>query len=105
MTDVAVALIGSRPIKVEVTGIRPGEKIHEILVSEEECHRTIERGKWYVILPMLPEIRGEWKGSSALTKEYSSADTVMNLEETVRLLKKRRLMVEDNPGVEGELLR
>ena len=29
-------LIGDRPIETVVTGIRPGEKVHEILVSEEE---------------------------------------------------------------------
>ena len=26
------------------TGIRPGEKIHEILVSEEEAYRTVQDG-------------------------------------------------------------
>ena len=29
----------------------PGEKIHEIMVSEEEAYRTVERGRWYAILP------------------------------------------------------
>ena len=36
MVDVASALIAGRPIDTKVTGIRPGEKLHEILVSEEE---------------------------------------------------------------------
>src|SRR5690606_29732521 len=30
ITDIARALIGDRPVAVEVTGIRPGEKLHEI---------------------------------------------------------------------------
>ena len=34
------ALIGERDIEIVFTGIRPGEKIHEILVSEEEAPRT-----------------------------------------------------------------
>ena len=55
--DIADALIGDREIKTEITGIRPGEKIHEVLVSEEEAYRTIERGNYYVILPMLPELQ------------------------------------------------
>ena len=55
--DIATTLIGERPIDIVVTGIRPGEKIHEILVSEEEAHRTIERGNYYAILPVLPELR------------------------------------------------
>src|SRR5688572_3576535 len=47
VTDIAEALIGEEKIKITVTGIRPGEKVHEILVSEEEAYRTIERGKYY----------------------------------------------------------
>ena len=34
-----------------MTGIRPGEKIHEILVSEEEAFRTTERAGYYVLRP------------------------------------------------------
>ena len=37
MVDLAAVLIGDRPIETVFTGIRPGEKVHEILVSEEEC--------------------------------------------------------------------
>ena len=44
MIDVAAALIGDRRIDTVVTGIRPGEKLHEILVSEEESHRTVASG-------------------------------------------------------------
>ncbi|MGH9650985.1 MAG: polysaccharide biosynthesis protein, partial [Terriglobales bacterium] len=43
MVDVAKALIDGRNIPIALTGIRPGEKTHEILVSEEECHRTLRR--------------------------------------------------------------
>src|SRR5216683_6787983 len=56
ITDVARALIEDRRIDVRYTGIRPGEKVHEILVSDEESYRTIERGGYYVISPMLPEL-------------------------------------------------
>lgn len=105
MIDVATALIGDRPIKQVVTGIRPGEKTHEIMVSDEEAHRTVERGKWYGILPMLPELLGDRVEAGCLAKEYSSNDTVMTLTETVELLKKRKLMPEDGLVEEGELLR
>ncbi len=35
----------------EIIGIRPGEKIHEILISEDEGRTTVDMGKEYVILP------------------------------------------------------
>ena len=57
IVDVAEAMIGERDIEIVVTGIRPGEKVHEILVSEEEAYRTIERAGYYVIQPVLPELR------------------------------------------------
>src|SRR6202161_2847601 len=72
MVDGAEALIGDRPIDTQVTGIRPGEKIHEIMVSDEEAPRTVEHGKWYAILPMLPELRADRGDRSCLLKEYSS---------------------------------
>jgi len=101
----AAALIGDRPIRTVETGIRPGEKIHEIMVSEEEAHRTVERGRWYAILSMLPEVCGDRAGSGVLKKEYSSNDDVLDLEGVRKLLKGRRLMPEDVTGQEGELLR
>ena len=105
IVDVAAALIGDRPIRTVVTGIRPGEKIHEIMVSEEEAHRTVERGRWYAILSMLPEVRGDRAGSGVLKKEYSSNDDVLDIDGVRKLLKSRRLMPEDVTGREGELLR
>ena len=93
--DLAEVLIGDRDITIETTGIRPGEKLHEILVSEEEVSRTIDKFGHYVIRPILPEI-GSIEGiSPALTKEYSSEDDLMSKSETKELLKKHHLMVED----------
>lgn len=105
VTNIANALIGDRDIQTVVTGIRPGEKLHEILVSEEEVYRTVDRGKFYAILPMLPELAGDRPFTPALTKEYCSADDLMDFDGTVELLKKHNLMVEDVPVHEGELLR
>ena len=106
IADIAKALIGDRPVRTEVTGIRPGEKVHEIMVSEEEAPRTVERGDWYAILPMLPEVCGDRTGSGCLRKEYSSGDNVLDREGTRELLARNRLMVEDLPKRrERELLR
>ena len=105
VAHVARALIGKRPIEVKVVGIRPGEKVHEILVSEEESHRTIRRGNYYVILPMLPEICDDAAGDGSLRSEYSSCDNVMTLEETNTLLKTRRLLMDDVVHEGMEVLR
>lgn len=38
-------------IEREVVGIRPGEKLHEDLITKEEARRTVELEKYFVILP------------------------------------------------------
>lgn len=95
IVDVAEALIGSRPVDTRVTGIRPGEKIHETLVSDEEAVRTVERGNWYAILPMLPELRSDRGDESSLLKEYSSEDCVLSPEGTRELLERNQLLLDD----------
>jgi len=104
--DVATALIGDRPIHQVITGIRPGEKVHEIMINDEETHRAVERGDWYAILPLLPEVCRDRFPTGCLSKEYSSSDDLLDLDGTRKLLKERRLMVEDIPKRRrGELLR
>ncbi len=105
MTNVAKALVGERKIPVKVTGIRPGEKTHEIMISDEEAPYTEDRGRYYAVLPMIPEVLGDRAPNAALTKEYSSADEVMDLASTRRLLEDRGLLVEQNDGLKGEMLR
>jgi len=102
MQNIAKTLIDNRQIEIKVIGTRPGEKQHEIMVSEEEISRTIARGDYYVIGPMLPELFNNEK-NTALTKEYSSADNPLDLTGTCELLRKYRLMVED--ANQDELLR
>ena len=37
--------------KKEIIGIRPGEKIHEVLITESDSAYTLDLGKYYSILP------------------------------------------------------
>lgn len=105
IVDVAEALIDGRNVDVVYTGIRPGEKLHEIMVSEEEAHRTVQVGDRYVIRPALPELRGGSVVAGVLTKEYSSADELLPLDATRDLLRSKGLMVGDVELAGHELLR
>ena len=86
ITDVAKALMGDRELPIVFTGIRPGEKVHEIMVSEEECFRTVDAGDYFAILPMLPELRADGSQSLALESEYSSKDTTLSVDDLKVLL-------------------
>lgn len=49
ITDLAKAV--APEAGVEVVGIRPGEKLHEVLISEDEARTTIELENMYVVQP------------------------------------------------------
>lgn len=88
IADVAEVMAGGKDIEIKVTGIRPGEKIHEILVSEEESFRTIERDGYYVIEPMLPEVQEVPVHRPALDGEYSSLGAVVAKDEVRCILER-----------------
>jgi len=51
ITDVATAI--APKAKQEIVGIRPGEKIHEEMITETDAFQTIETPGGYIIVPML----------------------------------------------------
>lgn len=55
ITDVAEAIAPG--IRQEIVGIRPGEKIHEEMITESDSFYTMDIDKYYVILPQT----SEWK--------------------------------------------
>ena len=54
ITDLARSMTKKIPIKV--IGIRPGEKLHETMFTENDSHLTIEFKDHYVITPSMPNI-------------------------------------------------
>jgi UDP-glucose 4-epimerase len=95
MTDIAAAMIGDLDIETKITGIRPGEKIHEVLVSEEEASRTYDRGDFLVIEPILPELRLENPpGKRFSEREYSSGTELLGLDGARELLARHSLLPE-----------
>ncbi len=69
---------------IKVVGIRPGEKVHEILVNEYEMQRSSEQETYYLIHPEYRHIPTPHKKAS-LGSEYTSENTVQ-LKRTSELL-------------------
>ena len=61
--------------KIKFIGIRPGEKLHEVLISEEEARHTLELNNIFVIEPQYHWwSKDNWKGKKRLKDgfKYSS---------------------------------
>ena len=52
ITEVAKAV--GPECKIEIIGIRPGEKLHEEMITESDSFTTYDLGKYYAILPQVP---------------------------------------------------
>jgi UDP-N-acetylglucosamine 4,6-dehydratase/5-epimerase len=57
ITDVAKAI--APECKQEVVGIRPGEKVHEEMITASDSFSTYDLGKYYAILPQVPNFKLE----------------------------------------------
>lgn len=90
MIDLAKAMTkaikGREDYPIKEVGIRPGEKIHEVLVSEEEMRRAVETETHYIVYPY-----GRLEKPRLIRdlKEYMSNNTqILNIEEIIQLLRK-----------------
>lgn len=55
ITDVAKAV--APDCEQEIIGIRPGEKIHEEMITSSDSFYTYDLGKYYTILPSVPKFK------------------------------------------------
>ncbi len=60
IVDLANAL--APDAKVRVTGIRPGEKLHEVLLTEDEARQSYDLGDRYMIMPARPTREHDKRG-------------------------------------------
>lgn len=95
LAQVLIKKIGTGKVNVDNIGIRPGEKLHEVLISKHEATRTKILNKEYFII--LPEhlssnaytLNSERYGQLSNVKfiEYSSNSKLMSEQEIFRMLK------------------
>lgn len=59
--------------EIEVIGIRPGEKLHEEMISEDDARRSYGFDDHYVIAPILKDWAGEqtWLGGKSLPDGFA----------------------------------
>jgi UDP-N-acetylglucosamine 4,6-dehydratase (inverting) len=89
--DVAKAVCPACELKI--VGIRPGEKIHEEMITASDSYNTYDLGKYYVIIPTVPNWNVEEFKSSFNAKKvengfnYSSGEnTEWETVESLRML-------------------
>lgn len=90
LMDIATAL--AKDCEIDLIGIRPGEKLHEVLISEDESRHTLELDDMYVIKPTHPWWREEnWANAKSLPDGFSyTSDTNtrwLSIEELQGLVK------------------
>jgi UDP-N-acetylglucosamine 4,6-dehydratase len=87
--------------ETEVIGVRPGEKIHELMINQSEVERTYSFKDYYVITPAISEysdvekpvyVDEDEKLSEETMSQYSSADAIISQEEVTALFKEFRLL-------------
>ncbi len=96
ITDLAEAI--APECKRKIVGIRPGEKLHEVMVSEDDSRNTLEYDNYYLIKP---EFAGwgsvDWKGGKKVPDgfKYSSDTnpwwlTIDEIKKMIALSEKKR---------------
>ncbi len=71
MTDLVAAL--APDCRIETIGIRPGEKLHESLLGEDEARSTLEFDDLFVIEPLHPWWGGHLSGGRKLPDGFHYA--------------------------------
>ena len=98
MPDLAKAI--APELKITEIGIRPGEKIHECMITKEDARNTIEKEGYYIILPDIQrkEIKQFYANEKRVPDdfEYSSG----NNDRWLTVEDMRRLIEDINKGKE-----
>lgn len=83
LAEVLKERFGTSQTKIIDVGVRPGEKLHETLVSPSESFRTVDAGDYYVILPQveIAETEKHYKGKPRMEQlGRFASDNAVRLE-------------------------
>lgn len=92
VTDLAEAI--APECRMEIVGIRPGEKLHEAMITEDDARKTLEYDRYYVIQPEFPwwrkdfahggkQLADNFKYTSDTNTEWLTVDELRALVEEV----------------------
>lgn len=74
--------------EIELIGIRPGEKLHELMITEDDARHTLEYDDYYVIQPEFPWWREEYnRDGKALPEGFSYRSDTNNRWLTIEELR------------------
>ena len=81
LAEVLLEANGKNSKNIINMGIRPGEKIHETLISPAESVRTVEFGDYYVILPQIsiPAVEKKYAGLRRQKEFRYASDTTTQI--------------------------
>src|SRR5574344_1949270 len=70
MTDLALAIAPN--VKIKEVGIRPGEKIHEQMITREDSRNTVDMGDYYIILPEVDinDLERKYKNAKRVDSDF-----------------------------------
>ncbi|MBT3237551.1 MAG: UDP-N-acetylglucosamine 4,6-dehydratase (inverting) [Rhodospirillaceae bacterium] len=91
ITDLADAIAPGMSTKI--VGIRPGEKLHETMITEDDARTTIDIGDRYVIQPAFKDWsagEGSWKDATRVVENFCYASDTnthwMDADELIKIL-------------------
>ena len=91
---VELARVMAPKCKIKFTGIRPGEKLHEAMISEDDARNTLEFKDYYIVKPSFPwwDDKNHYKGKRVPDGFRYSSDTNKICLEGKRLKKFLKLV-------------
>jgi len=100
--SLAKAVNGTVPFRIDEIGLKPGEKLYEDLITEDEAPRTVRLGNMYVILPstidMMPDhvrrMYSAYEKLSRLTSPLRSDKGLLTQTQIASMLRSAGLLTE-----------